>query len=131
MAAIDLEVFKNNGRNRWGVGYFELNELTTSTSTERNRQETSEIVASTEESEVERPTTSFSMVDLKDYDIAEKTIHYIQVNHTIKVPKIVNAEANENLKKAKLNFIMDSKTLIHKTSVEPKLLLLKVCLRNT
>ena len=40
------------------------------------------------------------------------------------------AEAEENPKKAELNFMVDVKTLIHKTSVDPKLLHLKICLRN-
>ena len=76
-----------------GGGYFEFNEAMTSMSMERNRKEPTENVSSTDESEVARPTASFPIVDLKDDVMAEKTIHYIQVNHIIEKPKIVDAEA--------------------------------------
>ena len=132
VAAIDLELlFRNNEKNRWSGGYLEFNEQRVSTSTERNRQEFTENVSSTEGSEVARPTASFPIVDLKDHEIAEKkTFHYIQVNYMIEKPKIVNAEAEENLRKSEFNFMVDLKTLIHKISVDPQLLRLKICLRN-
>ena len=52
-------------------------------------------------------------------------MHYIQLNHIIEKPKIVNAAVEENLKKAEIKFLMVLKILIHKTSVAPKLLQLK------
>ena len=131
VAVIDVEIlFRNQEKKTWGGGYFEFNEPRASTSTERNRQESTENVSSTEESEVARPTGSFLMVDLKDYDIVEKTIHYIQVNHMIEKPKFGNTEAEENLQKVEFNFMVHLKTLIHKTSVDPNLLLMKVFQRN-
>ena len=127
MAAFDLEIlFENNERNRWGGGYFEINEPRASTSTENYQQESTENVSSTEQSETARLTACFPIVDVKDYDIAEKTFHYIQVNHMIEKPKIVSAETEENFMRAKLIFMLDIKTLIQKTSVDP----LKNCLRN-
>ena len=80
-------VWKNE--NRWGGGYFEFNELRASSSTEQNENEP-ENVSSTEESEVVKPSATFPMVDL-DYDIAEKTIPYIQFNHVEK-PKTKNID---------------------------------------
>ena len=74
-------------------------------------------------------TAGFPIVYLKDYDIAEKTIQFFHVNHMIEEPKIVNAEAEKNLRKAELNFIVDLETLTHKTSVDPKLSHLRICLR--
>ena len=75
VAAIDLELlFRNNERNRWGGGYFEFDEPRASTTTDRNQQESIESVSSTEDSERARPTANFTIVDLNDYDIAEKTI---------------------------------------------------------
>ena len=131
VAVIDVEIlFRNQEKNRWCGGYFEFKEPRASTSTMRNRQESSENVSSTEESEVARPTGSFFIVDLKDYDIVEKSIHYMQVNHMIEKPKFENTEAEENLQKAKFNFMVHLKTLIHKTSVDPNLLLMKVFQRN-
>ena len=58
------------------------------------------------------------IVDLKDYDIAEKTIQYIQINHMIDKAKTGSAEDEKNLKKAKFNFMIDLKTLIQKFSVD-------------
>ena len=108
MAAVNLEsLVRNNERNRSGGEHFEFIEPRASKSTKRNRQESTEDVSSNEESEVARPTASFPIVDLKDYDITEKVIHYIQLNHIIHKPKIVNPEAEENLKKAEFNFMVD------------------------
>ena len=53
-----------------------------------------------------------------------------QVSLVIDKPKPRNAEAEKNLKKAEFNFMVDLKTLIHETSVDPKLLQLKICLLN-
>ena len=60
----------------------------------------------------------------------KKTIHYTQVKHVIEKPKTKKTEAEENLKEAEFNFMIDLRTLIHKTSVDPKLLQLKMCVRN-
>ena len=50
--------------------------------------------------------------------------------NTWKKRKTKDAEAQENLKKAKFNFKVHLKTLIRKTSVDSKLLQSKSCLRN-
>ena len=96
---------------------------------EQNKNEL-ERVSSPEESRMAKSSSNFPIVDRKDYHIAEKTIHYIQVNHVIEKPKTKNAEAKEKLEKAEFNFMIYLKTLIHKTSVDPKLLTLKLCVRN-
>ena len=125
-------MIQEQGKNRWGCGYFEFNgpKTSTSVSTESKRQRSFENVSSTEENEVARPTASFPIVDLEGYDIAEKANHYIQVNHIIENPKIVIAEAEQTFKKAEFNFMMDLKTLIHETSVDAKLLQLEIYLQN-
>ena len=48
----------------------------------------------------------------------------------INKPKVKSAQAEENYQKAKYNFMIGSRTLIHKTSLDLKLLQLKICLRN-
>ena len=95
-----------------------------STSTESNRKEL-ENVSSTEESD----EATIPILDLKHYEIA-KTIHYIEANDVIEKPKMKNAEAQENLQKGGFNFMVALKTLINKTSVDPKLRQLKISLRN-
>ena len=62
------------------------------------------------------------IVNVKAYDFAEKTIHYIQVSRVIRKPKIKNVEAEENFKKAEISFKVDLETLIDKTSDDLKLL---------
>ena len=121
VAAIDLELlFRHNGKSRWGGGYFEINELRASSSTERNREEPGN-VTSTETSDVVKPLANFPIVDFREYRIAEKTIHDTKVNHVIEKPKTEKAEA-ENLKKVDFTFMVALETLIHKTSVVAKLL---------
>ena len=132
-AAIELEMlFRKNERNRWGDKYILFNEPRTNTSTnaERISPEPTKNVSSTEESGVARPTARFHIVYLKDYDISNKTFHYNQLNHIIEEPIIVNAKADKNLKKAEFDFIVDQKTLIHKSSVDPKVLQLRICPRK-
>ena len=87
-------------------------------------------MTSSKESEVARPTASFHIVDLKDYDIAEKTIYYIQVNHIFEKPKNVNAQAEQNLRKPEFKFMQTWKTVIYRSSIDPNLLQLKICLRK-
>ena len=69
-----------------------------------------------------KPKAKFPIVDLTDYDIAEKTIHYNKVNYVIGKPKLRIAEGKENLEKVEFIFTVDSKTLVQKHSVDPKLM---------
>ena len=80
--AVDISSSTNRGQER-----------------EQKRESTAN-VSSTKETEVARPTATFPILDLKGYDISERPINYIQVNHVIENPKIVNAETEENLKRA-------------------------------
>ena len=48
-----------------------------------SRKSEPEPISSTEESEDAKSSSNFPIVDLKDYDIAQKTILYIQDNHVI------------------------------------------------
>ena len=73
---------------------------------------------------------SFFNVNLKNNDIAEKTTHYIHLSHIIEKPKIVNGETKEKLKKAEFNYMVNLYSLIHKTSVYPKLFQFKIFLQN-
>ena len=75
-------------------------------------------------------SSNFPIVALKVYDIVEKTIHYIQINHVIDKTKIKSAEVQENLNKAQFNLLIHSKTLTHKTSVDPELLQRRICVRK-
>ena len=52
------------------------------------------------------------------------------MNQVTEEPKAKNAEAEENLKKAEFNFMVDSKPLIHKNMVDPELLQLTVTIED-
>ena len=64
-------MFRNIKKNQWGGRYFQFNGPRANKSTEKNKQE-HENLSSTEENDVARPTANFPIIDLKDYDIAEK-----------------------------------------------------------
>ena len=89
-----------------------------------------ENLSSAEESDVVKPGANFFIVGLKKNDIAEITIHNVQVNHVIGKPKTKNAEAEKSVKKAEVNFMVDITTLRHKTSVDPKLVQTKIRVGN-
>ena len=81
MVAIDLELlFRNHELNRCGRGYFEFNEPKPSSSKEQknipahNKNEP-EPITGNDENEVAKSLSNFPIVDLKEYDINEKTIY--------------------------------------------------------
>ena len=100
VAAIDLELlFASNETNIWGRRYLEFNEPKASSSMEQNENVPENVpqTSSTKESDVVKPSAIFFNFDLKDNDVAEKTIHYIQVTHVIEEQNLKNAEVEENL----------------------------------
>ena len=64
-----------------------------------------------------KPLANFPIVDLKDYYIGAKTIHYVQVKHLFEKPKTKNTGVGEDLKETEFDFMIDLKSLIDKTSV--------------
>ena len=68
--------------------------------------------------------------DLKEYISTESRIYQFEENQVTEKLKIMNAETLEDLKRAQFNLMVHSKVLIYKTSVNAKLLQLKICLRN-
>ena len=57
------------------------------------RKHETENLSSTEENDVVKPSASFPINDVKDYDIAEKTLHHVQVDRVIRQSKTKNVEA--------------------------------------
>ena len=121
--------FRNIDKNRWDGGQFDFKEPRASSCTEQIENEPKN-GSSTEESELAQPLADFPIVDSKDYDITEKTTHYVQNNHIIAKPKTKNTEAAKNLEKAEFYSMVDLKTLIHKTSIDQKRQELKICVKN-
>ena len=131
MASIDQDIFfRDNQKNRCGGGYLEFNKTKATTGTERHKQET-EYVSSTKESEVVPPTVkNFLSLTCRDYDIVENTMHYFQVNHIYEKSKNKIAPPDKNRNRTELNFMVDLKTLTHKSSFDVKLLQLRTNLQN-
>ena len=96
----------------------------------RNKQKLQNVSSTDEKSDLVRPTSNFPSVSLEKYHIAEKTLPNLQVNHAKKKPIMKKVDAKENLGKTEFNFMVDLKTPIHKTSLEPKLLKLNEFLQN-
>ena len=102
MAAINLELFfRKNEKNLCGEVYFEFKPKANASTeqkiknTPEQTKDEPEPISSTEENEVAKSLSNFPIVDVKDYDIAEKTIHYIHVNHVIEKPEMKGTEAEE------------------------------------
>ena len=75
----------------------------------------------TEEDNVIMRGDNLPIVDLSKYHTDGKEAHYIQINHI--VGRITeNKKLTEgNIKKAELNFMLDLKTLISKTAIDPEM----------
>ena len=130
VASIDLErLFTNNEKIRCGGECFEFNEPKASKRTERNKQELKN-VSTTAETDVVRPTAIFLIVEMRDYEVAEMTKHYNQVNHVMDKPKAERSKQKKTSRRPNSTSCLVEKTLFHKTSVDPKLLQLKIRLRN-
>ena len=119
MAAVDLELLFQNEKNRWDGVCFEFNEpKPSSTKEQQNTPEQTanepEPISSNEEGEVAK-TSNFLIVVLEDYDIANKTLHFIQINHVIKKLNTKSTEAEEKLKKSEFDFTIALKILVQKT----------------
>ena len=102
--------------------YFQFNEPRANSNTEENEMEPKN-VSRTDKSDVVKPSANFLIV-------GEKTINCVQVNNVIEKPKMKNTQAGKNLKKTNFNFKVSLQTLLHKTSVDARLLQLKICARN-
>ena len=70
------------------------------------------------------------IVDLIKYHTDGKEAHYIQINHI--VGKITENKklTEENIKKAKFNFMLDLKTLISKTAIDPEMTRVRASMRR-
>ena len=61
------------------------------------------------------------IVDLSKYHTDGKDAHYIQINHIVGRITENKKLTEENIKKAELNFMLDLKTLISKTAIDPEM----------
>ena len=84
----------------------------------------------TEEDSVIMRGDNLPIVDLSKYHTDGKEAHHIQINHI--VGKITENKklTEENIKKAEFNFMLDLKTLISKTAIDPEMTRVRASMRR-
>ena len=70
------------------------------------------------------------IVDFCNFNTEGKEAHYIQINHIVE--KLTNNKkiTGDHIKEAEFEFMMDSKTLIAKTALDPELTLVRNSMRR-
>ena len=61
------------------------------------------------------------IVDLSKYNTEGKEAKYIQINHIVGKLTANKKTTEDNIKKAEFEFMLDLKTLISKTAIDPEL----------
>ena len=64
---------------------------------------------------------NLSIVGLSKYHTDGKEAHYIQINHIVGRITENKLLTEENIKKAEFHFMLDLKTLISKTAIDPEM----------
>ena len=77
--------------------------------------------AETEENSIIMRGDNLPIVDLSKYNTDGKEAKYIQINHIVGKLTGNKKITEENIKKAEFEFMMDLKTLIAKTAIDPEL----------
>ena len=70
------------------------------------------------------------IVDLSKYHTDGKEAPYIQINHIVGRISENKKLTEENIKKAKFNFMLDLKTLISKTAIDPEMTRVRASMRR-
>ena len=100
--------------NRIGGGYLQ---------TEQN-------TVDTEEDSVIMRGDNLPIVDFSKYHTEGKEAHYIQINHIVGRLTENKKMTEENIKKAEFNFMLDLKTLISKTVIDPEMTRVRTSMRR-
>ena len=70
------------------------------------------------------------IVDLSKYHTVGKEYHHIQINHIVGRLTENKKMTEENIKKAEFNFMLDLKTLISKTAINPQMIRVRSSVRR-
>ena len=122
IAEIDAELRQR--ANRIGSGYRPIQEEEEEEEPEAPEEgevEAEQNTVDTEEDNVIMRGDNLPIVDLSKYHTEGKEAHYIQINHIVGRLTENKRMTEENLKKAEFNFMLDLKTLISKTAVDPEM----------
>ena len=119
IAEIDAEIMRR--ANRLGGGYQPMTEEQDEPEELREEDELEIENTETEEDSVILRGDNLPIVDLSKYNTDGKEAKYIQINHI--VGKLISNEkiTEKHIKKAEFEFMMDLKTLLAKTAIDPEL----------
>ena len=97
---------------------------------EEGELQTEQITVDTEEDSVIMRGDNLPIVDLSKYHTDGKEAHYIQINHIVGKITEIEKLTDENIKKAEFNFMLDLKTLISKTAIDPEMTRVRASMRR-
>ena len=119
IAEIDAEITRR--ANRLGGGYQPMTEEQDEPEELREEGVLEIENAETEEDSVIMRGDNLPIVDLRKYNTDGKEAKYIQINHIVGKLTSNKKITEEHIKKAEFEFMMDLKTLIAKTAIDPEL----------
>ena len=125
IADIDAELMRR--ANRLGGGYQPLQEETENTPEEGEIEQEPE---DTEEDSVIMRGDNLPIVNLSKYNTEGKEAKYIQINHIVGNLTANKKITEDNIKKAEFEFMLDLKTLISKTAIDPELTRVRTSMRR-
>ena len=116
--------------NRLGGGYQPIAEEEEQPEEIREEGELEIENAETEEDSVIMPGDNLPIVDLSKYNTEGKEAHYIQINHIVGKLTSNKKITEEHTRKAEFEFMMDLKTVIAKTAIDPELTRVRTSMRR-
>ena len=126
IAEIDAELLRR--ANRLGGGYHPIN--FEEEETEEMREEGEVETAETEEDSVIMRGDNLPIVDLSKYNTDGKEAKHIQINHIVGKLTANKKVTEDHIKKAEFDFMMDLKTMITKTAIDPELTRVRTSMRR-
>ena len=124
-ADIDAELMRR--ANRLGGGYQPLHEETENIPEEEEIEQEPE---DTEEDSIIMRGDNLPIVNLSKYNTEGKEAKYIQTNHIVGNLTTNKKITEDNIKKAEFEFMLDLKTLISKTAIDPELTRVRTSMRR-
>ena len=79
---------------------------------------------------VDLSKTTWPIVDLSKFNTEGKEAHYIQINHIVGKLSGNKKITEDTIKKAEFEFMMDLKTLIARTAIDPELTRVRISMRR-
>ena len=130
IAEIDAELTQRAHRIGGGYRPLQPEEEEEPEAPEEGELQTEQNTVDNEEDSVIMRGDNLPIVDLSKYHTDGKEAHYIQINHIVgKISE--NKKLTEgNIKKAEFNFMLDLKTLISKTAIDPEMTRVRASMRR-